>query len=707
MLALRQGLWAILVFTLLSSGLAASAATPASPTINPLIARPEALRVRVTTAGLQQLDGTRLSAAGWNLSVVNPTGIHLWRAGQEVPIELSGTADGRLDSGDTLRFVARIPWSRYTGEAVYWLSYDDSPGLRGSFQLSPGDPVRWEEDTQYYTRYASVNGDHWFGRELATTAERRGTTINLDLPVSAPVGTRLQVALVAKAALSHSLAASVNGRALTPVTWLSGGAYLATFTLPNTILPGSLQLDLQLTSPGSTADTVFIDAVTLPDIRPAYAATPVVPVVERNTGVDPRTGPTATQRGASYLIITHASLRSALDPLIAAHTQRGDTVGVVDVQSAYDAWTWGDRDPEAIRQLIRTAVATWQPAPRAVLLVGAGSVRMRVVPGQSDPTFIPPYLVNADPIRGEIACDTCYTRLAEGDALADPLPDVPIGRFPARSVADAQVLVRKTVTYLTAPPGGTWQTQAVLLADNDREADGTPDPAGSFVSTAETAAALLPRSMQAQRFYFAPDRATGKGYYQTSSELRCRLMRTLDGGSRNDTVCPQLPAGAQTGAALWVYVGHASMWQWGVTTPDSATPYLWYLYDADSRKNGDRLPILLSMTCLTGDWANPILMTTDERMVLWPTGGAIASLASSGQGVNTAHAQLLSGVLPRLFATTGGRRSLGEAHLAGLQAVHAAGGHDDLLYAFGILGDPDVELPFVATNAVFLPITSR
>jgi hypothetical protein len=326
-----------------------------------------------------------------------------------------------------------------------------------------------------------------------------------------------------------------------------------------------------------------------------------------------------------------------------------------------------------------------------------------VAPGAVDPTLIPPYLVMADPVRGEIACDTCYTRLDTDDVLADPLPELPVGRFPARTLSEAATLVRKTVTHLTAPPPGPWHTQALLVTDNDREPDGTPDPAGSFVATAEIAAARLPRGMHAQRFFYAPDRPTGAGFYRSSAELRCRLMRAIDGGSPHDTACPPLPAGTPTGAALWLYVGHASMWQWGATTPADATPYLWYLYDADARHNGDRLPILLSLTCLSGDWANPTLMTTDERLVLWPTGGVVASLSSSGEGVNTAHATLLAGLLPQLGATTGDR-SLGAAHLAGLRALLAAGGSNDLAYAFSILGDPAVALPFVATSTVFLPV---
>ncbi|HEX6293007.1 MAG TPA: C25 family cysteine peptidase [Herpetosiphonaceae bacterium] len=701
---MRQSFWILLFIILATSGLAPSAIADAGFASNPLIDRAGALRIQVLQSGLQQLNGAQLQAAGWDLSTVNPRTIQLWRTGQEVPIDLNGVADGRLDPSDTIRFVSPRTTSRWSTVATYWLASDTVDGLRGTPQLAPGDPIRWEEDALYQTRWPSLNGDRWYGRELVSVPERDRTRIDLSLPVSAPAGTRLQLAVVGTTPQPHTLTLAANGRALDPLRWSGTAPYLGSVLLPFTVLPGVLQLDVTLA--GSQADRVLLDWVALPDVRPAYPATPTTPRVERGPGFDPTFGPAPGQPGATFLIITHASLRPALDPLIAAHRQRGDTVGVVDVQTAYDAWSWGDRTPEAIRSLIRTAVTQWQPAPRAILLVGAGTVRMRVEPGATDPTLIPPYLVAADPIRGEIACDTCYTRLDAADPLQDLLPNLPIGRFPARTLAEAQTLVRKTVTALTAPPSGAWQTRALLLTDNDREPDGRVDPAGSFVATAETMMSVLPRGIHGERFYFAPDRPTGQGFYQEAAELRCRLFRALDGGSPHDRACPPLAVGTEPGAALWIYVGHGSPWQWAATTPTSPTPYLWYLYDADARTNGARLPILLSLTCLSGDWANPTLMTTDERMVLHTQGGAIASLSATGEGVNTAHTDLARGVLPTLFATHGDR-TLGAAHLAGLRRVVASGTHVELAFSFGILGDPDVALPFVPTSTAWVPLVGR
>src|SRR5207253_9656928 len=137
------------------------------------------------------------------------------------------------------------------------------------------------------------------------------------------------------------------------------------------------------------------------------------------------------------------------------------------------------------------------------------------------------------------------------------------------------------------------------------------------------------------------------------------------------------------------------------TTPPPPTPDLWYLYDADARHNGDRLPILLAMTCLSGDFANPLLESNDERLLLRTGGGVVASLSSSGEGVNSGHARLLAGALARLSAPTGDR-TLGEAHLAGLRTLQGA--TPALAFAFALLGDPLVALPFVPHGTAALPL---
>lgn len=98
----------------------------------------------------------------------------------------------------------------------------------------------------------------------------------------------------------------------------------------------------------------------------------------------------------------------------------GVSSAVADVLAIYDAYGWGERDPEAIRDYLR-GVAAGPQRPTSILLVWERATHMRVAPGEGDTTLIPPYLLTSDAVYGEIACDTCYTRLASGDPLAEPI----------------------------------------------------------------------------------------------------------------------------------------------------------------------------------------------------------------------------------------------------------------------------------------------
>lgn len=668
---------------------------------NPLTKQEGVLTMRIAGSGLVAIPSSALQGAGWAVEQIPGANLHVWRDGVEVPVAVAGASPTLV--GATVRFIGRQNRSRFASEAVYWLTHDATPGLRAPVALAPGEPLRWEEDTLYNSRYAASDADRWFGREV----QAGGTvSITLTLPSAIPVGARLRVGLVAQTQRDHTLHVTANGLVVGTLAWSDIGSLPEAQTLELTLpaLPaGPLRLDLTLASAGLPSDAVLIDFVELPDLRPPFAATAIVPTVTAYQPHDLETGPEPGVAGADYLIISHRAFIDALAPLIALKREQGQGVAVVDVQDAYNAWSFGARDPEAIRSLVRTAASRWHPAPRAVLLVGAGTVLMRPPSGQSDTTFVPPYLLAADPWLGEIPCDSCYTRLDGDNPLSDPLPDIAIGRLPVRTAEEARTVVAKTVAALTTAPAGSWRQHALLLADNDREADGVPDPAGGFVATAEAVRSLLPAPWQATAVYYAPERPTAAPFYADGLLARCALFRALD-GSQADTRCPPDTSRSPDGAALLVYVGHASPWQWATTRLDSDPPSLYSLYDADRLANGGRLPILLSLSCLTGAFANPELPTTDERLLLHPGGGIGASLSSAGLAVDAGQQVFAAGLLPALTQPGG---TLGAAHLAGLRALHEAGAGGSMGYSYTLLGDPQITLPQERGARIYLPIVRR
>lgn len=638
---------------------------PAMPEHPQLNAPRVPLAAEVATPGLLVLPLAALPAG------TDPSYLHIRRRGTELPVQIDG---------DSIQFVAAANDSPYTHVATYWLSQEPTPGLRAPLPLLLAAPLGWERDTLYQPVALSERGDRWFAGELRAGAAPLSIALTLTQALPAGAAIELHLAPLVRRA-GHHVQIWSQGTRVGAAVW-DDGALAGPRTIPVVLthpLPaGPANLELTLASAGAPDDVVLLDRLGLPGVRVPLPMLPT-PALRPAAAHDLRAGPAPGQPGASFLIVTHAALRPALGPLIAAHQRLGDTVAVVDVQDVYDTFSYGERDPEAIRSLIRAALAGWQPAPRALLLVGAGSVRMR---GAPDPTFIPPYLLDADPKYGEIPCDSCYARVAPN--LRDqPVPSIPVGRLPAHTLAEAHTLVAKTVSALLQPPAGTWRGRALALADNAFEPDGTPDPAGDFAAVAERALAQLP-ALRAERFYYAPEQPTAPPFYRQPDALRRAFFGAFD-----------------QGAALVLYVGHGSIWQWAFTNPTAASPYLVSVYDAGVRTNGARLPLLLSMDCLSGNWANPTEPALDELLLLAGNGGVAAALTPAGSGVNSGHAQLLAGALPLLVAG----QTLGAAQLAGLAAIARSGRDSDLLFSFGILGDPAVRLPAVQ-DTLYLPFAA-
>ncbi len=272
----------------------------------------------------------------------------------------------------------------------------------------------------------------------------------------------------------------------------------------------------------------------------------------------------ATPRDADVLYLAPAAFPSALAPLAARRQAQGHKVAVIDVQAIYNAWSYGQVSPDAIRAFLRYAAATWPHAPRAVTLVGDGTADPRDYSARHSPNIIPPYLAMVDPWVGETACETCYAQLDGDGPLADALPDLMLGRLPVKSATELQALVAKIIGYETAAGGMDWRSQALFFADNYRDAAGTVDVAGDFAAFADQSAAQLDPGFAVRRLYYDPAPThQGKPWREPNAARANERTRELLSG----------------GAGLVTYVGHSHQWQWAVTDPAAAVSYLLGLYD--------------------------------------------------------------------------------------------------------------------------------
>jgi hypothetical protein len=755
------------VLAAVPSPVAGNSAAPSSApaALNPAVGR-SAVKLSVTRAGIQHVPIAALRSAGIDLAAVDTSRLWLRSANQAVALEVRP---------DGLRFFAPEPGDRWNAADTYWLTLEEMPGPRVTVAPQPAASQTRTTALQsgilrgvarYDSLAAGPDGDHWFLADLRAGPTLPSASVNLAIPATLPVVTteplELQITGSSYTGGTHRLRVRA-GTAETIVTWSGDGDWARTTTL----MPPASSVTLELLA--SQADATLIDNLSwqrtvtlnaqqagaffrvfpgvfgyqvtgLPPEAALYdvsepAAFRSVPLANGAFALDGGTSGRAlvlagpgtlhepvlsahtpldltTPRTADVLYIAPAAFHAALEPLLAQRRAQGYQPLAIDTEAIYDTWSGGQVSPQAIRAFLQHAQATWPQGLVAVTLVGDGSSDPldRTARGPNNVNHVPPYLAMVDPWIGETACDACYAHLDGDDPRADPAPDVLIGRLPVKTVTELGALVAKILAYEQAAPAGEWARRVAFIADNYREADGTIDRAGDFAATADELAALLPAGFEVSRVYYDP-LATGDGSDGRVRDARVARLRV----SNPDDDDGLGPGVLEQGAGIVTFFGHGSNFQWATTDLSQPNAYLLSLYGPDALTNANQLPIVLSMTCLTGAFQTPAFSgtTIDERMVLNPAGGAIAVLAPTGFGVLHGHDAIVRGFLRAalgLEATAPGVRdwrAIGSLVQAGYREVRAtAPCCDDAVYTFALLGDPLTPLR-AAERRTALPLVGR
>ncbi len=361
---------------------------------------------------------------------------------------------------------------------------------------------------------------------------------------------------------------------------------------------------------------------------------------------------------ADYIIISDPLFFKQLQVLADYRRSQGLRVALVDIHDLYRQFNHGIFHPVAIRNFLAFAFANWKKPPQYVVLAGWGHWNFK---GYGEfpcpPSYIPPNLAYVDPWQGEVDSTTLLATLV-GD---DPVPDVHIGRIPAKSPEELERYIRKVIAYesSTAQQG---ESKAVFVADN------VPDRAGDFVATTN---GLIDT-------YFGAE----SGFEVQKillNDLGCGKAKTPECEKVKDAIIAALNSGQ---VLLLNFLGHATIGAWTHETVLEAT-------DVSRLNPGRRLPVLLSMTCLDGYWYHPSEPSLVRELMFSP-GGIIAAFAPSGMGLTGGHDALHRGFFDALFKK--GIWELGPAIMEARRRLYESGTNYDLLYTYTLFGDPALRI---------------
>ncbi len=349
--------------------------------------------------------------------------------------------------------------------------------------------------------------------------------------------------------------------------------------------------------------------------------------------------------GADYLIVSHANFLGAAQRL-AQHRAATDgmRVRVVDVQDVYDEFSGGVYSPPAISSFVAHALASWQPpAPGYLLLVGDANQDYLDNFTTGSPDFLPTRLIMT-PSVGETPTDNLYAAVLG----ADPLPDIVVGRMAARTTADADAMVDKTIAYETQPPGSPLTTQDLFVADSGSQA---------FEDVLEDLIAhRLPATHTPRRVYLAN--------YATTAAARADIVGWVNAG-----------------VLLTTYMGHGAVNYW-------SSSVLFQASDVASLANGPRETFAVMLDCINGYYPHSFLpYSLAEEWFRWPDRGAIFAWAPTGYGYEADYRSLSDRLYEQIFSLGQDRAGVA-AHQGKIDAVVHDFAQSEELYSMDVLRRP-------------------
>ncbi len=302
----------------------------------------------------------------------------------------------------------------------------------------------------------------------------------------------------------------------------------------------------------------------------------------QNSGRDP---------GADFIVITHGNFYNQAKMFADWKNNMGYKTVLINFS------TIGTSANDII-QYIQNAYETWNPQPSFVCLFG-------------DAEFVPTnYKYSA-------ASDLWYVTVSGSDYY----PDMFIGRFPADTASDANIMVQKTITYEQTPPtlASFYENFVVAAYFQDDEQNGYETR--RFVRTSEEVRDYLQsigyigERVYCTESYINPTHYNN-GYYGNGEPLPPDLLRP---GFAWDGDAEDIINAVDAGVFILNHRDHGDTTLWGDPYFDTG-----HIAQLD---NGNLLPVVFSLNCLTGQFDNAECFC--EQFIRKEDGGAVAAYGAT------------------------------------------------------------------------------
>lgn len=340
------------------------------------------------------------------------------------------------------------------------------------------------------------------------------------------------------------------------------------------------------------------------------------------------------------LIIAPNAFISSLSPLVSLKESQGHPVSLVGLSTT-------GATPEAIKAYIQNAYNNWVTPPTFVLLVGDvnnGANSMPAFTGQSSLTVTDLYYGTVDG--------------------SDWIPDIFVGRLPARDTAQLNTMINNLAAYNNLTGSESWVKKAALLASDDADYWQIAENTQNYVIENHTKPAGYTGSFPA-----LPTLGGDKLYAQTYSAGNTNIVNAINNRR-----------------SLVAYSGHGSRVSWGGPSFNQS--------NIRAITSTGTYSVVNSFACITGDFNET--ESFGETWLLQPNKGAVAFLGSSASTFWGPDDTLERAMMDALFSGSEFANILGSFRFLGLMEIEATrpgtGTAQSRYYweSYNLLGDPSL-----------------
>jgi hypothetical protein len=362
----------------------------------------------------------------------------------------------------------------------------------------------------------------------------------------------------------------------------------------------------------------------------------------------------------------------------------GLKVQVVTAEQTYNEFSSGTPDATAYRRLMKMfydRAANENDKPKYLLLFGDGAYDNRMLTSNWNQVSPDNYLLTFQSINSiqhrnsSYASDDYFGYLEDTDgivvsALTSSISGslrLGIGRFPVKTVAEAEAVVSKVINYMDNKSPDTWKNRLIFLAGDD------PDTKQwlTHVKQSETIAKFVDRTH--------PQYISNKIYYDAFKQSSSMGTATYPDAQR------KLDKKLKEGVFLLNYVGHGAA---GKIDKNMVTS------SSIGRMSFTHLPLWITATCEFGRW-DDVPTSAAEHVLLNPISGGIGLITSSRVVYSDKNALLDEALVRHLFEMQGGSyQRLGDIVRKAKNDLSKSSATADNTLTYVLLGDPALKLSY-------------